>query len=361
MSAHDVKLFGDAIAASRLETRFARADGAVRCCGWRSRICFPAGSRWSPVFGADSAVLLHMIVRDRQGDAGRVRRHRPAFPRDARLSRPLGRAARPDQHRRRRAGRGDAGAPRTRRNSCSPPIPTAAAKSARSRRWRRAATPMTPGSPAARASRPPTARALPLFEAEGERVKVNPLVGWSAGDLLAYIKQHDLPPHPLVAKGFPVDRLPALHQPWSSRAKTRAPAAGAASGKTGMRHPRRHARRGRKHLMALWRDGAFADDEWTTARRRRAGRRRQSDRFAGALAARGAKRSRGRDGRRRDRRRQAMRRRARRGRRPPAGGAELRQIRRRPRVLLRDPAARAPRLSRANCAPSATCCSTRSR
>ncbi len=44
---------------------------------------------------------------------------------------------------------------------------------------------------------------LPLFEAEGARVKVNPLVGWSASDLIAYIKQHDLPPHPLVAKGFP--------------------------------------------------------------------------------------------------------------------------------------------------------------
>ena len=44
---------------------------------------------------------------------------------------------------------------------------------------------------------------LPLFEAEGARVKVNPLVGWTATDLLDYIKQHDLPPHPLTAKGFP--------------------------------------------------------------------------------------------------------------------------------------------------------------
>jgi phosphoadenosine phosphosulfate reductase len=44
---------------------------------------------------------------------------------------------------------------------------------------------------------------LPLFEAEGERVKVNPLVSWNASDLLAYINQHELPPHPLVAKGFP--------------------------------------------------------------------------------------------------------------------------------------------------------------
>ena len=39
----------------------------------------------------------------------------------------------------------------------------------------------------------------PLFEAEGERVKVTPLVSWSAKDILAYIKEAGLPPHPLVA------------------------------------------------------------------------------------------------------------------------------------------------------------------
>ena len=44
---------------------------------------------------------------------------------------------------------------------------------------------------------------LPLFEAEGERVKVNPLVGWSAGDSSTTSNRHGLPPHPLVAKGFP--------------------------------------------------------------------------------------------------------------------------------------------------------------
>jgi len=48
-----------------------------------------------------------------------------------------------------------------------------------------------------------TRASLPLFEAEGERVKVNPLVGWTAGDILDYIKRAGLPSHPLVAKGFP--------------------------------------------------------------------------------------------------------------------------------------------------------------
>lgn len=34
------------------------------------------------------------------------------------------------------------------------------------------------------------------------RVKINPLAGWSRGDLEAYRAAHDLPEHPLVADGF---------------------------------------------------------------------------------------------------------------------------------------------------------------
>jgi phosphoadenosine phosphosulfate reductase len=44
---------------------------------------------------------------------------------------------------------------------------------------------------------------LPLFETDGERIKVNPLASWSADDLRAYMVRHDLPEHPLVAKGYP--------------------------------------------------------------------------------------------------------------------------------------------------------------
>lgn len=44
---------------------------------------------------------------------------------------------------------------------------------------------------------------LPLFEADGQRIKINPLAAWSPGDLKAYAEAHDLPPHPLVAKGYP--------------------------------------------------------------------------------------------------------------------------------------------------------------
>jgi len=48
---------------------------------------------------------------------------------------------------------------------------------------------------------------LPRFEidtsdAQG-RLKVNPLIDWSAEDIAAYFAEHDLPPHPLVAEGYP--------------------------------------------------------------------------------------------------------------------------------------------------------------
>ncbi len=44
---------------------------------------------------------------------------------------------------------------------------------------------------------------LALFEADGARIKVNPLAAWSAEDIAAYVARHDLPEHPLVAKGYP--------------------------------------------------------------------------------------------------------------------------------------------------------------
>lgn len=43
---------------------------------------------------------------------------------------------------------------------------------------------------------------LPIFQAEGHRTKVNPLADWTAADILAYFKTHDLPRHDLVAKNY---------------------------------------------------------------------------------------------------------------------------------------------------------------
>ena len=52
-----------------------------------------------------------------------------------------------------------------------------------------------------------TRATLPRFEidttdAQG-RLKINPLIDWSPEVIAAYIVEHDLPPHPLVAEGYP--------------------------------------------------------------------------------------------------------------------------------------------------------------
>lgn len=53
-----------------------------------------------------------------------------------------------------------------------------------------------------------TRAALEMFEVDrpqGQlpRIKVNPLAHWDSSDLRDYIETHNLPRHPLVAKGFP--------------------------------------------------------------------------------------------------------------------------------------------------------------
>lgn len=48
-----------------------------------------------------------------------------------------------------------------------------------------------------------TRTALAPFEEEGGRIKVNPLFNWTSRDVTAYLADHDLPPHPLVADGYP--------------------------------------------------------------------------------------------------------------------------------------------------------------
>ena len=49
----------------------------------------------------------------------------------------------------------------------------------------------------------PTRAGLRLFEADGPRLKLNPLADWSPARLAAYMASHALPPHPLVAQGYP--------------------------------------------------------------------------------------------------------------------------------------------------------------
>ena len=48
-----------------------------------------------------------------------------------------------------------------------------------------------------------TRNSLPAFEAVGQHIRINPLKDWSTEQLEAYREAHHLPPHPLVAQGYP--------------------------------------------------------------------------------------------------------------------------------------------------------------
>ena len=58
---------------------------------------------------------------------------------------------------------------------------------------------------------------LPRFEVDTSdaqgRLKINPLIDWNAEDIEAYFTRHDLPRHPLVAKGYPsIGCSPCTHK-----------------------------------------------------------------------------------------------------------------------------------------------------
>ncbi len=201
MSAHDVKLFGDQIAASRLESRFARlkASSLMRLV---IEDLYPGRVALVSSFGADAAALLHM--------ASRIDRHVPVifvdtgqhFPetlayRDelcARLGLTNVIVAEPD------AGTIAAEDPE---KFLFAGDPDRCCEIRKVRPLAEAIAGYDAWITGRKGFQSAERATLPLFEAEGDRVKVNPLVGWSASDVLAYIAEAGLPRHPLVAKGFP--------------------------------------------------------------------------------------------------------------------------------------------------------------
>ena len=201
MSAHDVKLFGDAVALTRLEDRFAKvkASSLLRLA---IEDLFPGRIALVSSFGADSVVLLHMVAQvdpttpvvfvDTGQHFDETLRYRDELVTRLGLTNLIN----------------------------TTPDPTIVATED-PEKFLFASDPdrccdIRKVQPLARALegydawitgrksfQTATRSRVPLFEAEGDRVKVNPLVGWSASDLLDYIRAADLPPHPLVAKGFP--------------------------------------------------------------------------------------------------------------------------------------------------------------
>ncbi len=150
----------------------------------------------------------------RAGNPGAVHRHPDAVPRNAGLPARAGRKAAPLRrpHHPRRPSRGWRSKTPTAR--CTSSTPTPAAPCARSNRWSARCRTSTAGSPGASGFRAARRGTVEFFEAEGDlRIKVNPLAHWGREDLEEYMVNNRLPRHPLVAKGYPVHRLRALHQP----------------------------------------------------------------------------------------------------------------------------------------------------
>ncbi len=201
MSAHDVKMFGDQIAASRLETRFAqlKATSLIRLV---IEDLYPGRVALVSSFGADAAALLHMVSRNDKAtpvsfvDTGQLCPETLAY-RD-RLVETLGltKVIVAEPH-------ADTLAAEDPEKFLFASDPDRCCEIRKVRPLAEAMEGFDAWITGRKGFQNEIRSTLPLFEAEGERVKVNPLVGWSATDVLRYIAEAGLPRHPLVAKGFP--------------------------------------------------------------------------------------------------------------------------------------------------------------
>lgn len=201
MTAPDLSLFGDPIAAARLGDKFAALDTRALL---RLAIedLFPGKIALVSSFGADSAVLLHMVAqidaktpivfidtgqlfpetlayRDHLVDHLGIENIQSVGPDEAELA-----AADPDRF----LWSGD---------------PDRCCGIRKVNPLAEALAPFEAWITGRKRFQGTTRAALALFEAEGDRIKVNPLARWDATMLIAYLDRHQLPHHPLVAKGYP--------------------------------------------------------------------------------------------------------------------------------------------------------------
>jgi phosphoadenosine phosphosulfate reductase len=190
--------------AERLAALNARAEGltAAELIGLATREVFPGGTALVTSFGAESAVLLHLVASVDPSipvifvDTLRLFPETLAY-RDALVAR-LGltdvRTVAPSREE--EESRDSLGA-------LFAVDPDACCDFRKVQPLARALQPFACWISGRKRFQATTRAAMQAFEIEGERVKLNPLAQWSAGELLAYIRDHDLPPHPLVAKGYP--------------------------------------------------------------------------------------------------------------------------------------------------------------
>ena len=201
MSMHDVTLFGDQVAASRLGQRFAAMD-ARSFLRLAIRDLYPGRIALVSSFGADSAVLLHMVSEIERAtpvifvDTGHLFPETLAYREElvALLGLTDVESVQPSAE--------DLAELDPERFLWSSD-PDACCDIRKVRPLARAVEGYEAWITGRKRFQSATRATLPLFEAEGERVKINPLAAWDASELLAYLDLHHLPRHRLVAKGYP--------------------------------------------------------------------------------------------------------------------------------------------------------------
>ncbi len=200
MSAPEGSLFGDQIAASRLAERFFALD-AQKLLRLAIEDLFPGRIALVSSFGADSAVLLHMISEIDPATAVLFLDTLQLFPETLVYRDKLVEQLR-----------------LTNVVTLKPDARLLAAEDPDKFLWARdpdRCCEIRKVLPLAAALQPydawitgrkrfqaATRAALPLFEAEGARIKVNPLAAWTKADVDAYFEKHALPRHELVAMNY---------------------------------------------------------------------------------------------------------------------------------------------------------------
>ena len=201
MGVLDVNLFGDLAAASRFEQRLVALD-ATAVLRLAIKDLFPGRIALVSSFGADSAVLLHMISQIDKAtpvifvDTGHLFPETLAYRDELAtllgLTDVRGVSATPEEL--------QVLDPESFLWSSDPDRCCAIRKVAP---LGRAVEGFDAWITGRKRFQSDTRTSLPLFETEGERIKVNPLAGWDATKLLSYLDTHDLPRHRMVARGYP--------------------------------------------------------------------------------------------------------------------------------------------------------------
>lgn len=200
MTAHDVTLFDDQVTAERLSAKFAALD-AQKVLRLAIEDLFPGRVALVSSFGADSAVLLHMAAQIDKAlpiifvDTWQLFPETLAY-RDTLIER-LGltsiKTQTPDK-----AALAEADP----ENFLWASDPDRCCELRKVLPLAKALEGYEAWITGRKRFQAATRTALPLFEVEGERVKINPLAGWTQERLDAYFEAHDLPRHPLVKQNY---------------------------------------------------------------------------------------------------------------------------------------------------------------